>query len=313
MNCDHCGADRVTALANYRGYTPPASVLTSMSATEESTPSQRIAEHDICWKCSEIIPKGSLYCPSCGTMLIDTCPKCGYKYPSRFAFCGACGTNRESYLQHLEEERRRKEDEERIVILKQQEIERKKKEEEEKRIIEERRKNEDQKRLMNVVYDSPIYRSTLAYLNDCLCTISHRGCRFSVIPGAWILLLLTLFGITIGIWGLVTEAIDFDVIMIGGMPAGFIGLAISLSWISNSEFHLLTDKKQEELFRQYIASHPIADEQQKDIIEFLLSTGKLNYHTKNSINTEKIRDLIIHAMMSLHMSVDCNGTTITWR
>ena len=35
----------------------------------------------ICFKCNQIIPENSVFCPSCGIQLYFDCPKCKYKFP----------------------------------------------------------------------------------------------------------------------------------------------------------------------------------------------------------------------------------------
>jgi hypothetical protein len=53
----------------------------------------------ICYKCSEVIPDDSIFCPYCGIKLFVKCPKCGYEYSSRFKICNQCGTYRERDLE----------------------------------------------------------------------------------------------------------------------------------------------------------------------------------------------------------------------
>ena len=51
-----------------------------------------------CYKCNNVIPGNSNYCPYCQVKLFAECPKCGAKYSSQYPACGQCGTNREEYL-----------------------------------------------------------------------------------------------------------------------------------------------------------------------------------------------------------------------
>lgn len=95
-----------------------------------------------CYKCNQIIPSNSVFCPWCQTELLVTCPKCGKKYSSQYPVCNQCGVNREQYLAELkqrEEERIRKEtleSEEQKKRERKEEMRRKEKEER-KRILEE--------------------------------------------------------------------------------------------------------------------------------------------------------------------------------
>jgi hypothetical protein len=61
-----------------------------------------------CYKCNNVIPGDSKYCPRCQIKLYVTCPKCGVEYSSQYPACNQCGTNREEYLraQRIEQERK---------------------------------------------------------------------------------------------------------------------------------------------------------------------------------------------------------------
>lgn len=52
-----------------------------------------------CYKCNNVIPTDSKFCPHCGTELYVICPKCEVKYSSQYPICNQCGTNREEFLQ----------------------------------------------------------------------------------------------------------------------------------------------------------------------------------------------------------------------
>ena len=107
-NCQNCGVDRVTGLGNYSGYyNPVGGDASSSSHNGEYTSSNTM----ICYKCSEIIPKDSEYCPLCGCNLYVTCPKCGHEYSSQYPRCNKCGTNPKEYYESQrreEEEKQRK-------------------------------------------------------------------------------------------------------------------------------------------------------------------------------------------------------------
>lgn len=51
-----------------------------------------------CYKCNNVIPGNSTFCPYCQIKLFVECPKCGAKYSSQYPACNQCGTNREEYL-----------------------------------------------------------------------------------------------------------------------------------------------------------------------------------------------------------------------
>ena len=105
-NCQNCGIDRVSGLANYSGYDSHAG---SNSYDSSSFGGHTSPKTTVCYACSEIIPLGATYCPVCGKKLIVTCPKCGHEYSSQYPVCSKCGTNRKEY-----EERKRREEEDRL-------------------------------------------------------------------------------------------------------------------------------------------------------------------------------------------------------
>ena len=62
-----------------------------------------------CYKCNNVIPSNSTFCPYCQIKLFTECPKCGTKYSSQYPACNNCGTNREEYLRAQRREQERKE------------------------------------------------------------------------------------------------------------------------------------------------------------------------------------------------------------
>lgn len=129
VTCQHCGVDRVTGLGNYSGYSPNEDPYNSGGRNKNGSVSGNNytvkSNTMICYKCGEIIPADSKFCPHCSINLYVTCPKCGYEYSSQYPACSKCGTNREKYNEQIwkEEERQRK----------WREAERKRQEEEKKR------------------------------------------------------------------------------------------------------------------------------------------------------------------------------------
>ena len=106
-NCQNCGIDRVTGLANYSGYSNPSNSLknkttpTSRSGNthQEVVREPKIIKVDsiVCHACGEIIPADSKFCPYCSINLYVTCPKCGHEYSSQYPACSKCGTNAQQY------------------------------------------------------------------------------------------------------------------------------------------------------------------------------------------------------------------------
>ena len=112
-NCQNCGIDRVTGLGNYSGYDRPSG---SYEPNYSSSNNGEYASNTmVCYACSEIIPKNSIYCPECGRQLWVECPNCGATYSSQYKICSKCGTNRDVYYKQKEAEKQRaiREEEER--------------------------------------------------------------------------------------------------------------------------------------------------------------------------------------------------------
>lgn len=122
--------NKVSEKAIWEGSITPDNDIPSLGAQMQSQPQMMF-----CYKCNNVIPGDSKYCPCCNIELYTTCPKCGVKYSSQYSICSQCGTNRVEFLevQRREQERiERLKHEERIrqenLERKRQEVERKQKE-----------------------------------------------------------------------------------------------------------------------------------------------------------------------------------------
>ena len=136
--CQHCNADRITALGNYSGgYNAPdipknvasntspggSGPTSGYSYSNEQGPNctnkQSRAENGgeqfmICYHCTNVIPADSEYCPCCRTKLFEICPKCGHRYSSQYKICNKCGTDREHILDEQKINERRIHEEDKI-------------------------------------------------------------------------------------------------------------------------------------------------------------------------------------------------------
>ena len=176
--CQHCNADRITALGNYSGgYNAPDIPKNVASNTnpggsdptsgysygnaqdsnythKQGRAGNGVEQFMICYHCTNVIPADSEYCPCCGTKLFVVCPKCGHYYSSQYKICNKCGTNREEYLkeqrileQRWQEEERRKEAERKKQLEKERKLEQQRREEERRRQEEIRRRETEEKRM----------------------------------------------------------------------------------------------------------------------------------------------------------------------
>lgn len=99
-NCQYCGVDRVTGLANFGSY--GTSDYQGTNTPHYNSSYNYSPKTMACYSCGEIIPLNSEYCPYCSKELYVTCPKCGHKYSSQFPACNKCGTNRVDYNKESE-------------------------------------------------------------------------------------------------------------------------------------------------------------------------------------------------------------------
>ena len=107
-NCQNCGIDRVTGLANYSGYEGHTRSSNPISLEKTEYAPNKITA---CYACGEIIPEGSTFCPYCKKTLLTTCKKCGNTYSTQYSVCNKCGTDRYEYYKEIQarekEERKR--------------------------------------------------------------------------------------------------------------------------------------------------------------------------------------------------------------
>ena len=173
--CQHCNADRITALGNYSGgYNAPDSPkkVTSNPSAGRANPTSGYGSGNgsynsskrsgtgnsgeqfmVCYNCANVIPVDSEYCPCCRIKLYEVCPKCGHWYSSQYKICNKCGTDREEYLaeqrileQRRQEEARRKEEEHKKILEEKRRRERQRLEEERRRAEEQQRQLEAKRR-----------------------------------------------------------------------------------------------------------------------------------------------------------------------
>lgn len=90
------------------GVTPDNDFGQTMSQPQPSFQSASQPQMMFCYKCNNVVPTDSKYCPYCKVKLYTICPKCGQKYSSQYPICNQCGTNRQEYLELYKIEQERK-------------------------------------------------------------------------------------------------------------------------------------------------------------------------------------------------------------
>ena len=117
--------DTVSEKAIWEGSITPDNETPSFASQMQSQPQMMF-----CYKCNQVIPGNSTYCPYCQVKLFTECPKCGAKYSSQYPSCSQCGTNREEFLQRQREWEWKQAEIERKTRLEQEKKEKEKQEKE---------------------------------------------------------------------------------------------------------------------------------------------------------------------------------------
>ena len=133
--------DTVSEKAIWEGSITPDNDTPSFASQMQSQPQMMF-----CYKCNQVIPADSKFCPYCQIELYVICPKCGVKYSSQYPICNQCGTNRQEYLKWQREEEIKRKNEE-FIRKKFEESERLRKEKEKS---EEMKKIEENNRIYNI-------------------------------------------------------------------------------------------------------------------------------------------------------------------
>lgn len=212
-----------------------------------------------CYKCNNVIPSNSKFCPCCNVVLFTTCPKCGVKYSSQYLICNQCGTNREEYLlaqrreqerkeaierenrrrqEILEKEKREREQEEAFKRWKQQEAERKRQEAE-------RKQQEAYERLIEQIMNTKEYQSTYSILKEALESWRRKHIMIIVLS----IVLAAFIMITYKSLGDGEPDGAFAIILYLVLPWGLtMGILVPL-------FRLFNTEKREKYVMQYISKN----------------------------------------------------------
>lgn len=131
----------------------------SISPDEETSiiasPIQTQPQMMFCYKCNNVIPTDSKFCPCCQIQLYVLCPKCSAKYSSQYPACSQCGTNRREFLETQRREQEKIEARRREETLRQAKLEQEQREKErirQEKLDRERQEKERQKRLAKEAY-----------------------------------------------------------------------------------------------------------------------------------------------------------------
>lgn len=189
--------NKVSEKAIWEGSITPDNDNPSFASQMQSQPQMMF-----CYKCNQVIPGNSTFCPYCQVKLFTECPKCGAKYSSQYPACSQCGTNREGYLRAQRQEQERKrvieiENRRQREILEQRilEEERKKREAEEQKKQEARSQRfwaeEAVRRENEFIKATPEFKEAYAYL----CELNQRKKEHEKRVNTTVFQRLTIFGV----------------------------------------------------------------------------------------------------------------------
>lgn len=255
VKCEHCGADRVSALGNYSGYTPSAASNSANNTQVFSEPSvcneTKGTGFSVCYACGEVIPADAKYCPKCAKKLYEICPKCGKTYSSQYTICQYCGTDRIKYIEEQQRiEKQKREEQERLKRIRAMEAQREAQqraaqeaEEHRLQLKQERKKHREEKarekaREILSEIDNRISRNDWKY-----------GCIFS---------LFSMFGIGLIVWAFTSFP---KYVFTGGY--WFLFFLISSGALALGDvalFNIVIRNKQIRLINDYINAHPNSPE-----------------------------------------------------
>lgn len=267
--------DKVSEKAIWEGSIPSEDENSPFSPFPQSQPQMMF-----CYKCNNVIPSDSKYCPCCKVELFTTCPKCGAKYSSQYHICNQCGTDRDEYLRLQKIERERKDAIEREnqrqreiqERTKQEEEQRRQKEQEEKKYqeaLERQRRNdyfkkerEKYEREKEQIMNTEEYQSTYSVLKKALESYRRRYIMIIVLLIAfWVLSLIITSDSGIN------HATDGIAFVIGTLlltlpPYGLVfGIFLSVKQLGDVE-------KREQYIWQYIGKKDY--DYDKDILEYVV-------------------------------------------
>lgn len=162
--------NKVSEKAVWEGCITPDDDTPSIASQMQAQPQMMF-----CYKCNNVIPGNSKFCPCCNIELYTICPKCGEKYSSQYSICSQCGTNRVKFWEAQRREQERKEAIERENKRRQEILEREQREREQKEALE-RQQRETRRRQQLAAYErqkerimnTKEYQSTYSILKEVL-------------------------------------------------------------------------------------------------------------------------------------------------
>lgn len=256
---------------------------TSMVASPIQTQLQMM----FCYKCNNVIPANSKFCPCCNIELYTTCPKCGIQYSSQYPVCNQCGTNRLEYLQLQRKEQEKIEARKRDERLQREKLEREKLEKERQEILAKAREmaHITQQKDAYIAENEEImktseYKSAYALITESFDIFDKICTRRFIITS-----ILYIIGFILGIC-----SAEYDIMESVGIAYALLGLPICVAFLKYKG----SDSQRKKFISEYVSNNKGYDKSlfTTDLIAMVNYQGKdrlsdcciIAYREKHSLN-----------------------------
>lgn len=256
---------------------------TSMVASPIQTQPQMM----FCYKCNNVIPANSKFCPCCNIELYTTCPKCGIQYSSQYPVCNQCGTNRLEYLQLQRKEQEKIEARKRDERLQREKLEREKLEKERQEILAKAREmaHITQQKDAYIAENKEImktseYKSAYALITESFDIFDKICTRRFIITS-----ILYIIGFILGIC-----SAEYDIMESVGIAYALLGLPICMAFL----IYKGSDSQRKKFISEYVSNNKGYDKSlfTTDLIAMVNYQGKdrlsdcciIAYRKKHGLN-----------------------------
>ena len=225
------------------GITPDNDFTPSMSQSAFQPMSQ--SQMIFCYKCNNVIPSNSKFCPYCEIELYTICPKCGVKYSSQYPACGQCGTNRLKYIESQIREKEKIEAEKRDERLRQEKLEQEK--------LEKKRQEQE---LKEQIINTKEYQSTYSILKESLESLDVKFKLPLLLSPIFLIISVTVFS-------LLGEESAILILF------GFVLAGLCLLWSVILDSRSTDSEKREKYILQYLKKNNC--DYNKDMLTYVLN------------------------------------------
>lgn len=168
--------NKVSEKAVWEGCITPDDDTPSIASQMQAQPQMMF-----CYKCNNVIPGNSKFCPCCNIELYTICPKCGEKYSSQYSICSQCGTNRVKFWEAQRREQAREEAIERENRRRQEILEKEKREREQEEALKrwqqqeaERKQEKAYRKKNDEIMKTKEYETTYSLMKEALETYNKK-------------------------------------------------------------------------------------------------------------------------------------------